>query len=163
MAPLGTAESTIGNINEDLQHYKKKLNESTPRALFPWSWPVPISKRRGFETGETSPSPLSPSRVLRCSALTAACRPQRQLWLSCCAAAPTAQTSPKCRPPQQLGPVLPVSHIPFPAGSSCIHRQSKKKTTQTPLSWQKGAIIGPQGSELQSARDMRQKGRIKRF
>lgn len=84
MAPLGTAESTTGNINEDLQHYKKKLDESMPRALFPWLWPVPISNRRGFEMGETSPSPLSPLRGLYRSALIAACRQQRWLWLTCC-------------------------------------------------------------------------------
>lgn len=84
MAPLGTAESTTGNINEDLQHYKKKLNESMPCALFPWLWPVPISKRRGFEMGETSPSPLSPLRGLHHSAQIAACRQQRWFWLTCC-------------------------------------------------------------------------------
>lgn len=82
MAPLGTAESTTGTINEDLQHYKKKLNESMPRALFPWLWPVPISNRRGLEMGEISPS-LSPLRGLYCSALIDACSHRGDLLPSC--------------------------------------------------------------------------------
>lgn len=103
MAPPGAAESTTGNINEDLQHYKEKLNESMPRALFPWLWPVPISNRRGFETGETSPSPLSHSTGLHCSAAIAACRPQRWLWLTLCPGAPPVSVLTQMLPTPAAG------------------------------------------------------------
>lgn len=117
MAPLGTAESTTGNINEDLQHYKKKLNESMPRALFPWLWPVPISNRRWFEMGEISPS-LSPSRGLHCSALIDALQPPE---VTCCPHASLVSVlTPKCCRLQQLGPALALSHTLVSAGGSYV-------------------------------------------
>lgn len=122
MAPLGSAESTTGNINEDLQHYKKKLNESMPRALFPWLWPVPISNRRGFEMGEISPS-LCPLRGLYCSALIDACSQQR--WLA-------ALMHPLCQSSHPNGADTSswdqhwLCHTALPsAGGSYVHCKSK--------------------------------------
>lgn len=155
--------------------YSITRKSSMNQRLVPYSHGHDLSPLvRGEDLKQEKPPLLlfPPSRVLHRSALMAARRPRRLLWLTRCPGAPMCQTSPICSPPQQLGPVLPLSHIPFPSGSSCIHPQSKKRPTkktkknnktQTLLLWQKGAIIGPQGSELQSARDMRQKGRIKRF
>lgn len=113
--------------------YSITRKSSMNQRLVPYSHGHDLSPLvRGEDLKQEKPPLLlfPPSRVLHRSALMAARRPRRLLWLTRCPGAPMCQTSPKCSPPQQLGPVLPLSHIPFPSGSSCIHPQSKKKTNQ---------------------------------
>lgn len=119
--------------------YSITRKSSMNQRLVPYSHGHDLSPLvRGEDLKQEKPPLLlfPPSRVLHRSALMAARRPRRLLWLTRCPGAPMCQTSPKCSPPQQLGPVLPLSHIPFPSGSSCIHPQSKKYQPKKPKNQQ---------------------------